>query len=348
MLQHACAFLLALLLTSTLALAQDPEPEEDDSIIDSPVYTVLNEQLILIATIVAAIAALPPLIEFWIERRKRRERIDLSIDDHEVATLAPRVAGMDELLAGVADLVDRARDPARYPTITVGNEVLILGPNLSGKKTLAQRIAKDARLDRLITVYNSRSADALSEANRLVRRYRNEKVMLLLPRIDAAFEKEDEEVITELEALIETTSEKANVLVVGTAVSLKPDSPLDNAFGIKIVLPGTRQAHAEERVLDPAQRRVLVEVARFYLRQAEEAGATRDGMSEDAVVDRVLAAANSPAEIEDIFAVSRTLALYRKHSGRATELMLTPDILDTAIDRVIVGAIGSAAETSGD
>lgn len=320
--------------------AQAPEPGSADAPDeDLDAYTLVNEQLILIATIVAAIAALPPLIEFVIDRRKRKERIDLSLDDVAVADLRPRLAGMDELLGDIADLIDRARNPDRYPHLTVGNEVLILGPNLSGKKTLAQRIAKEAKIERLITVYNPRYADALAKAKSLIHRYRRTKLMLLLPRIDSAFEKEDEDVLSELEALVETTSEKANVLVVGTAVSIMPDSPLDNAFGIKIVLPGTRQEVTTEHDRGEDVERMLRQVVGFYHEQSAKAGFRLDGLSVEELTQRVLRKVNNPAEIEDIFSVMQTAAIYRRHSGQSSDLLITPGVLDTAVSRVIVGAV---------
>ena len=68
-------------------------------------------------------------------------------------------------------------------------------------------------------VYNARNADALTSAKSLLQRYRRRKVMLLLPRLDNVVEDEDEEVLAELDALIETTAERSNVQVVGTVVA---------------------------------------------------------------------------------------------------------------------------------
>ena len=64
--------------------------------------------------------------------------------------------------------------------------------------------------------------------------------MLLLPRIDLAYKEGDPDVLTELDALIETTSERHNVLVVATTVSFETNSDLDNLFGIKLALPRRR------------------------------------------------------------------------------------------------------------
>src|SRR5262245_53466361 len=227
--------------------------------------TLVSEQIILIATVVGALATLPTLIEFLIDRRKRRERVALSLDDLAVADLDVQLAGLDGLLADIADLIDRARNPDAYASLKVGNEILIIGPAASGKKTLAQRIAKDADLDRLIIVYNVRSADALAVAKSLVQRYRRQKVMLLLPRLDNVTEDEDEEILAELDALIDTTTERSNVLVVGTAVDFEPGSLLDNMFGVVLALPGTPVKHAREQAIPDDARKLLVDVTRFYL-----------------------------------------------------------------------------------
>ena len=328
--------LLAVLSQAALA-AEDPDKEKGG------VLSLLNEQVLLIATVVGAIAALPTLIEFLVERRKRKERIALSLDDCAVEEINPRVAGLDDVLADIQDLIDRAAHPQNYPSLTVGNEVLIIGPNLSGKKTLAQVIAKSARLERIVTVYNPRNVDALAAAKSLVHRYRRQKVLLLLPRVDSAFEKEDDELLSELEALIETTSERSYVLVIGTAVSLVPDSPLDNAFGIKLVLPGTSQAPHRQRELDSPVRRLLAEVTRFYLKQALEAGFKLDAMDAAYVEARVLDAANNPAEIEDIVSMCRTLAQFERNRGASQATAITPEMLETAITRVIVGTIPADA-----
>lgn len=306
---------------------------------DNRFLTLVNEQVLLIATVVGAIAALPVLIEFLVERRKRRERIALSLDDIDVEDINPRLAGMDDLLADIQDLIDRAHHPEKYPNLAVGNEILIIGSSLSGKKTLAQCIARQAAIERLIIVYNARNIDALAKAKSLAHAYRRQRIMLLLPNIDQVFEKEDEELSSELEALIETTSERINVLVIGTATTLVPDSPLDNLFGIKLLIPGTPQAHMPERVVNPETRRLLTDVVRFYFQQAADAGFVLEGMDSDYLEARIFDSANNPAEIEDILSMCRTLALYDRNRGTAATLAITPEMLETAISRVIVSEI---------
>lgn len=298
--------------------------------------TVLTEQVILLATVVATIAALPALIEFMMERRKRRERIALSLDDLAVADLDVRLAGLDALLADIVDLIDRARHPAAYASLKVGNEILIVGPAASGKKTLAQRIAKDAGLDRLVIVYNARNADALAGAKSLVQRYRRHKVMLLLPRLDNVVEDENEEVLAELDALIDSTTERSNVLVVGTAVGFEPGGLLDNMFGTVLALPGTPVKHAHEHPIPEDARRMLVEVTRFYLDRARLDGFRIVGIADDAAVERIAHAARNPADVADIIVLAETTALYRRRTGATTEPQITPEIVERSIRRVIV------------
>ncbi|HEY7690591.1 MAG TPA: hypothetical protein VH835_17955 [Dongiaceae bacterium] len=304
---------------------------------ESTALALLTEQIILIATVIGTAAALPTLIEFWIDRRKRRERIALSLDDLDVAETDAPLAGLDDLLSDIADLIDRARHPEAYSALKVGNEILIIGPNLCGKKALALRIAKDAGMDRLIVVYNPRSADALAKAKSLIRHYRRRKVMLLLPRLDHVAEHEDDEVFAELDALIDTTSSLSNVLVVGTAVRFEPNGLLDNMFGIVLALPGTPLAtNAGGCDIADDARRVLREVAQFNLRQATAGGFRLSGIEEPAAVQRIAQAARNPADVEDIVVLCQTTALFRRRTGAAAAPEITADIIEKSIRRVIV------------
>lgn len=323
---------LALAVLGSVAVGQ--ACAQDSS--EGGAVTLVSEQIILIATVVGAVATLPALIEFLIDRRKRKERIALSLDDLAVADLEVRLAGLDGLLADIADLIDRARNPEAYASLKVGNEILIIGPAASGKKTLAQRIAKDAGLDRIIIVYNARNADALAVAKSLVQRYRRQKVMLLLPRLDNVTEDKDEEVLAELDALIDTTTERSNVLVVGTAVDFEPGSLLDNMFGVVLALPGTPVKHAREHPVPDDARRMLVEVTRFYLEEAKGAGFAFVDLDENAAVDRIARAARNPSDVADIIVQAETTALYRQRTGAAKSLGITGEIVEKSIRRVIV------------
>ncbi len=298
---------------------------------------LITEQLLVFATVVGSVGALPSFIEFMTERRKRRERIDLSLEDEPVEHLRPRLAGMDELLRSIEDLVDRARHPSIYEDLKIGNEVLIIGPHQSGKKSLAQTIAKLTGMERLVTVYNPRDSDALAQAKSLVRGYKWQKVMLLLPRIDLAYKESDPEVLAELDALIESTSERENVLVIATATTFVPDSDLDNTFGIKLVLPGAEVLETERREIPEDAQRMFAEVAQFYLSEARRRGFTLAGLDDRQFCERVLEGAMNPAEIEDIVVLCETTALFRRRIKKANRLVITPEILETAIERVIVG-----------
>jgi hypothetical protein len=302
---------------------------------------LFTEQVLVVATIIGSVAALPSFIEFISGVRKRRERIDLSLEDEAVEQLSPRLAGMDDLLKSIEDLVDRARFPSAYQELKIGNEILIIGPSQSGKKSLAQTIAKATGMERLVTVYNPRDSDSLAKAKSLVRGYKRKKVMLLLPRIDLAYKESDPEVLTELDALIESTSERQNVLVIATAQSFEPDSDLDNLFGIKLALAGANVIGVNRREIpEDVQgeiRQMMAEVAHFYLDEAKRRGFRVEGMTEDEFCERVLAEAMNPAEIEDIVVLCETAALFRRRTRRASGLLFTPEILETAIARVVIG-----------
>jgi hypothetical protein len=300
---------------------------------------LFTEQVLVLATIIGSVAALPSFIEFISGVRKRRERIDLSLEDEPVDQLTPRLAGMDDLIASIEDLVDRARFPAAYQELKIGNEVLIIGPSQSGKKSLAQTLAKATGMERLVTVYNPRDSDALAKAKSLVRSYKRRKVMLLLPRIDLAYKESDSEVLTELDALIESASERQNILVVATAVSFEPDSDLDNLFGIKLALPGANVSGPRDtnEEIDPEVREMMSSVARFYLAEAQRRGFRVHDMTEDEFCRRILEGAVNPAEIEDIVVLCETAALFRRRTKRADDLVFTREILETAIARVVIG-----------
>jgi hypothetical protein len=296
-----------------------------------------TEQVLVFAVFVGSVAALPAFIEFVTELRKRKERIDLSLEDEMVSTLRPRIAGMDDLLNSIADLIDRARHPAAYQDLKIGNEVLIIGPHQTGKKSLAQKIAQLAGMDRVVTVFNPRDSDALAKAKSLVRGYKRQKVMLLLPRIDLAYQEGNPEVLTELDALIETTSERQNVLVAATTVSFEANSDLDNIFGIKLVLPGAQVGKTHRLEIPDDAQQMLGEVVAYYLNEAKRRGFILQGFDEQTFSEHILESVINPAEVEDIVALCETTALYRKRSNMATELVFTPEILDLAMARVVVG-----------
>jgi hypothetical protein len=307
-------------------LATPPEPTQ--------AVSFLGEQLIVLFTIVGAVAALPALIEFWLDRRKRRERVALSLDDLPVSDLKPHTAGFGPLFDDIADLVDRAARPADYAGLNTGNELLVLGSSLSGKKMFAQELARRAKLDRLIVVWNPRNADALAAAKNLIRSYRRQKVMLLLPRIDSVYEQEDDELLSELSALIETTSELANVLVVGTATRFEPGTELDNTFGIKLVLPGTPRELRPHKPLSAEARHLLRAVIDHHWTRAQRNGFRLEGLHLGQLMDRLLEVVSNPAEVEDIIALCQTAALHRMTSGATRERVVDAAMIERAISHV--------------
>jgi len=306
-----------------------------DPVAGSDSALLLTEEVLVLATIIGSIAALPAFIEFVTDLHKRRQRVYLNLDDVPVSSLNPRLAGLDKLLESIADLVDRARTPSAYQDLKIGNEVLIIGPNQSGKKSLAQRIAQMAGMERLVTVYNPRDSDALAKAKGIVRGYKRRKVMLLLPRIDLAYQMGDPELLAELDALIETTSEHPNVLVVATTVWFAADSDLDNIFGIKLALPGAGMDPADRPEISGDAARMLSEVADFYLEEARRRGFRLEGISAEAFNERILECAVNPAEIEDIVVLCQTTALYRRRTRQTASAIFNREILETAIARVI-------------
>ena len=220
--------------------------------------------------------------------------------------------------------------------------MLIIGPNQSGKKSLAQRIAQMAGMERLVTVYNPRDSDALAKAKGIVRGYKRKKVMLLLPRIDLAYQLGDPELLAELDALIETTSERPNVLVVATTVEFAADSDLDNMFGIKLALPGAGLNPADRPEIPAEAGRMLSDVAHFYLAEAQRRGFQLAGMTEDEFRSRILECVVNPAEIEDIVVLCQTTAIYRKRTRQTAGAIFTREVLETAIARVVARALDSS------
>jgi hypothetical protein len=307
-------------------------------------FSFLGEQLIVLFTIVGAVAALPALIEFWLDRRKRRERVALSLDDLAVSELKPHAAGFGPLLKDIADLIDRAAHPEQYAGLNTGNELLILGGSLSGKKMFAQELARQAKLDRLIVVWNPRNADALAAAKTLIRAYRRQKVMLLLPRIDGVFEQEDDELLSELSALIETTSELVNVLVVGTATRFEPGSELDNTFGIKLVLPGTPVAHRPHAPLSAQSRELLRAVIDHHWTRAQRIGFRLEGLHLGQLADRLLEVVTNPAEVEDIIALCQTASQHQTNGGTTRERVVDAAMIEKAIGRVGIDLVIGEAE----
>ena len=296
----------------------------------------IHEQIGSITGILESIFFAPILLGFLAEWRKRKHAVNLSLGEEEVALLSPKLAGLDDLLNDIQDLIDRARNPDTYSELRLGNEIMIAGPPLSGKKALARRIAKDANFDRIIIVHNPRNADALARAKYLALRARHEKVMLLLPRLDLIDEREDEEVLVELDALIEATSELSHTLVVGTTNHLSAGSEIDNLFGVTLTLPGAPIVPVPQMPLLAEVHRMLAAVANFYVDRALKAGYRFEDMTREGYIASILMAASNPAQIEDIVVLCQTTAIYKQSQGKSKDRVITAKTLDIAIRRVVV------------
>lgn len=301
---------------------------------------LVTNQLLLLATIVGAIAALPALIEFVVARRKRQERVQLSMDDEVVSEKPERLAGYDGLLDDIADLIDRAKHPSSYHGLALGNELLIIGPPLSGKKRLARRIAQLAGMQRMITIYNPRNSDALAHAKGLLKRATTQRIMLLLPSLDQVFDssegqsERDEEVEAELDALIETVANRPNVLIIATACRIVEGDDLDNLFGMKVVLPGAPPITRRKALTSPEHQTLLREVASMYLHDASVAGCPLQEISQDEAIGLLLAHCVNPAEVQDAIEAARTRAVYL-HRTKGGVCCITKAVLAKGVQRVV-------------
>ncbi len=303
---------------------------------DDQIGTLVSEEIVAIAAVVGAVATLPMLIEFLVDRSKRRERISLSLENVPVAGLRTDLAGCDALLQGIADLIDRAKHPDVYGDQRVGNEILIIGPPLSGKKALAKKIASEAEMDDILIVHNPRNADALAKAKQQVQRSGARKLMLLLPRLDLIDPREDEELLTELDALIETATARPNVLVIGTAIDYVAGNEIDNLFGMVLAMPGTLLMPPRRPEQRPEVLQLLQAVAEHYLAGALRSGYALKDMETSDFVARVLRSAINPAQIEDIVALCETAAHYRQRIKETPTRQITPRILETVMHRVMI------------
>jgi hypothetical protein len=303
---------------------------------DEQIGPLVSDEIVAVAAVIGAVATLPMLIEFLIDRAKRRERISLSIESVPVAGLRADLAGCDTLLQGIADLIDRAKFPDVYGDQRVGNEILVIGPPLSGKKTLAKKIAVEAAIDDILIVHNPRNADALAKAKQLVQKSGSKKLMLLLPRLDLINPKEDEELLTELDALIEIATGRPNVLVIGTAIAYVAGNEIDNLFGMVLAMPGTQLTPPSLPPQRSDVRQMLQAVTEHYLQQALRDGYELKDITEAEFVARVLRSATNPAQIEDIVALCETAARYRQRIKETPTRQITPRILETVMHRVII------------
>ena len=139
-----------------------------------------------------------------------------------------------------------------------------------------------------------------------------------------------------MDALIETATERANVLVVGTTATYESGNEIDNLFGIALAMPGTVIAPPPTTARRPEVIAMLEAVTRFYLAAAQKAGDELQELTVEDFVARVLAAATNPGQIEDIVALCQTAALYRQRTKQTPTRVITPRILETVIRRAIL------------
>jgi hypothetical protein len=81
---------------------------------------------------------------------------------------------------------------------------------------------------------------------------------------------------------------------------------------------------------------MLVEVTRFYLGEAMNAGFTLVDLDENTAVERIARAARNPSDAADIIVLAETTALHRQRMGAAKSPEITTDIVEKSIRRVIV------------
>ncbi|MDP9126663.1 MAG: hypothetical protein M3N08_00180 [Pseudomonadota bacterium] len=296
----------------------------------------LGDQILTFAALLEAIVLLPVLLEFLMERRKRQYAIELSLEIVDVASLHVHLAGLDELMHDIRDLIDRARHPEAYAELRLGNEIMIAGPPLSGKKSLAELIAREAAFDRIIIVHNPRNAEALARAKHLALRSRNKKTMLLLPRLDLLNDRQDEDLLAEIDALIEAVSELSHALVVGTTNHLISGSEIDNLFGIVLTLPGAPVVPVPMAPRLAEVHQMLADVASYYLKGVLRAGYTLADMTPDGFVARLLMSVTNPAHIADVVVLCQTAAIYRQRTGHTKTREISTEMLEASIRRVIV------------
>jgi len=207
-----------------------------------------------------------------------------------------------------------------------------------GKKIRVAVLFGGKSAEHEVSLLSARNVDALARAKHLAMRAGNKKVMLLLPRLDLIDEREDEELLVELDALIETTSELPHTLVVGTTNKLVSGSEIDYLFGVTLTLPGAPVAPVPMQPLQSDVHRMLAGVTEFYLDRAIKAGYRLADISREGFIARVLLNVTNPAQIEDIVVLCQTAAIYRQRmGGKGTERVITPDMLELTMRRVVIG-----------
>jgi hypothetical protein len=280
-----------------------------------------------LAEIALVVVLTPTLWEYNATRRERRLRVDLNIDTVDPRKSSQPVYGVEKLLAEVNDLIDRVVNPKAYQGLHTGNEILIVGPAQSGKKALAMHIAKMAGINRVIVVYNPSDPDVLARAKNIIEKELPAgKTMLLLPGLEYIDGAKEESWHDQLDALIETASNLPQILVVGTTNKYDRHGEVASWFGTVLSLPDERS---------PEWRDMLRQTAGGFLDACLGTGYLLQGIEKDAFVSRITEVAVNQAEIKDIVALCQTTALYEKRQSKAPSPVITPHILETAIQRAI-------------
>ena len=299
----------------------------------------------LLAEAAIALVLAPELLKHFASVREREARIALNIEIVDPKKNTQPVYGLDPITSGLHDFIDRARNPRAYAELDAGNEILIVGPEQAGKKALALHIAQLADIGRVVIVYNPRDADVLARAKsmienrpslwrRIVRSFalhedlpRSQKTMLLLPGLDPANGNKGEAWCDQLEALIETASSLPHVLIVGTAATYERKGEVASWFGTVLPLPEEGSAGWDD---------MIKQIADGFLEAALKAKyRLADDFQSHDFIERILRGRPNPAEVKDIFAHCKTLATYKQRKDRGAQLLFTPEILATAIKRVI-------------
>lgn len=284
----------------------------------------------LLAESAIAVALAPEFLKHRSERAERAARIGLNIEVLDPRKLSQPIFGMEKISSHITDLIDRASAPDAYASLDVGNEILIVGPEQSGKKALALHIAKLVGMSRAIIVYNPRDADVLARAKYMIEQTPpGQKTMLLLPGLDPAYGNKGEAWCDQLEALIETASALPYVLIIGTVRHYERTGEVASWFGTVLPLPEENSddwkyliRHIAEGYLDTAM-------------QTKPLPYQLAGIDRDEFIRHILEVTPNPAEVRDIFAQCQTLATHRLRQKLSHSLQFTPEVLEIAVERVI-------------
>jgi hypothetical protein len=293
---------------------------------------------VLIAEAAVAIVLTPEFLKYNTEQKERRARIKAVIETINPQKGIDPIYGLDSLIDRISDVIHRVKEPIHYAHLAAGNEILIVGPSQSGKKALAYHIAKNAHINRVITVYNPSDTNALAHAKLMIEHDRRSwraaarhltgrtpfTTMLLLPNLDSANGHTGETWQDQLEALIETASTMPNVLVVGTCEKYDRNNEVASWFGTVLPFP-----------VGDDFKKVMRETAEGYLDAALKLDFKLVDIQREAFIEKMLAVAANPSELKDIMVLCQTSAIFNKVEKCKGSLNLTENILRHAIDRVV-------------